>query len=238
MCVDSNYCICHRLQSSNGSGSIPSFQNGFATTPHPQTSPHHFDMYPTWHTTQQSATTSRNYILPSYPSAPHTPAPSTQNHGFQFMNQFQGTFSLNDAPRSPLGDVTHPTVNNLPSITAPKRKKQGTDPNLLKPPRKRRKTTTKNSTPAEPEPLYGVGPTSSVFDTEEISSSSETENLNFGSLIARRAAPKRSTTSASDVWYFVRPLQSKDRPTTTPVDASPFPTTRPKSPWIGCRLCT
>jgi len=36
---------------------------------------------------------------------------------------------------------------------------------------------TKNSTPAEPEPLYGVGPASSIFDAEEILSSSKTENI-------------------------------------------------------------
>ena len=237
MCIDSNYCLCHCLQSLNGSGSIPSFQNGFTITPQPQTSLHHFDMYPTWHTTQHSAAASRNYIVPLYSSAPHTPAPGGQNCGFQFMNQFQGTFSSNNAPRSPLGDVTHPIVNNLPSITASKRKKQGTDSNLLKPPRKQHKTMTKNSTSAEPELLCGVGLASSIFNAEEISSSSETENLSFGLLIAQCAAPKRSTISASDVWYFVRPLQSKEGPMTIPVDASPFPTMCPKSPWIGCRLC-
>ncbi|KAF4617427.1 hypothetical protein D9613_006423 [Agrocybe pediades] len=45
-----------------------------------------------------------------------------------------------------------------------------------------------------------------------------------------------SKQSATDVWYFVRPLDTQERQYGPIMDTQPTPT-KPKSPFVGCRLC-
>lgn len=164
----------------------------------------------------------------------------------RFHNSFQHSFAPNSPqpsssssrrqPRSALANVTTAILNTpAPARTASKRKAPKTTAGSSK---------RKKNAP----PVYGVGPiTNANRQAEENaatdSSSSESDvhpafsARAYGSLVTDLKAT-RSTTIATDVWYFVRGLQTPERPDTLPEAETVFYETRPRTPYIGCRLCS
>ncbi|KAF4618018.1 hypothetical protein D9613_012860 [Agrocybe pediades] len=60
--------------------------------------------------------------------------------------------------------------------------------------------------------------------------------LNY-SPISKKKQKKPSNQVATDVWYFMRPLETREHPADEPIANVQPTTTKPKSPFVGCRLC-
>ena len=95
-------------------------------------------------------------------------------------------------------------------------------------PGKRKRTTP----PGEAGPLSGFGPLPSAREATTETQSSGPSPPPF--------TPYRRRNAASDVWAFARPLSSSEKPPADQWPASPESdhTSKPKTPWFGCKLCT
>jgi hypothetical protein len=103
----------------------------------------------------------------------------------------------------------------------------GTNPQ----PPKRRKATTHNPVPADSTSVPNVGRLPPA--------QGDPSGTGFQKVLAGKKG--RPATAASDVWYFMRPLQSKEKPTEPlPPFQGPFLREKPSGGTcaaIGCRLC-
>ncbi len=51
-------------------------------------------------------------------------------------------------------------------------------------------------------------------------------------------ARSQTQSTATDVWYFLRPLDSSDPPAVWPAeDDEPIIYSKPQKPFVGCKLC-
>ena len=78
----------------------------------------------------------------------------------------------------------------------------------------------------------GVGPSSHIHE----SSATHPRPISNYSPIAKPRKVPESKQVASDVWYFMRPLDARERPT-GPLNDPETSRKKPKSPFVGCRLC-
>jgi hypothetical protein len=106
----------------------------------------------------------------------------------------------------------------------------GTNPK----PSKKRKGATRNPVPADPTllPVPDIGRLPPA--------QGDPSGTGFKKVLAGKKG--RPATAASDVWYFMRPLQSKEKPTEPlPPFQGPFLREKPSADTcavIGCRLCS
>jgi hypothetical protein len=236
MCQDPTYCVCPQSFHSP-SPSLDGSQRGVTSFQSPSISgaqsiqSYH---YPPWASPQPP--THQNHFNPVQPSftshfAPIVPTPPPSQPYFRFENTYQQTFSNAEGHfRSPLGNATGTEVNGGGEPSARKRK-SGSGSKQASKKRKTGKATT--APEPEPEELFGVGPSTPMSNAD---GSSNTDAPRYGSLVTERESSQRSTTVASDVWYFTKALETAEAPRTRPPANTIFNKTRPKST-LGCRLC-
>lgn len=140
-------------------------------------------------------------------SAP-LPANTTTNSTLQFQNSFQHSFLTSQGG------------------TGSQRKQTNTSNSSSKRPR---------TAPASvPRPtVHGVGPPQSI-DIDDCDF--DCPDTHYGSLITARSA-KKTGIVATDVWYCMRGLDSKEKPVTLPEVEEMFHKEQPKTSYVGCRLC-
>jgi len=132
--------------------------------------------------------------------------------------------------RAPLSPIQHSPA----PVNARKRKR--TEGGSRAPAKRAKQTQPIDShTQDENSPVMvpGVGP--STADRSCIPASCPKPIADYSPI----SKPRRSLESkqaASDVWYFVRPLETRDRPS-GPIQDPPPGHTKPKSRFVGCRLC-
>jgi len=162
-------------------------------------------------------------------------------------------------PSEALRDATAATVNlsqrNQPTTTA-KSKRKRKDASTSDPaPKRARKsvnaaTATPSTIPIETASIVGVGPVPEPLPTlcPAPTSSSDTTaapgQLSNPTYVAISQTVNRIASSgrhgAADVWYFVKPMDTDERPDEMVEEtdlAKPLITQKPKSRFVGCRLC-
>ena len=237
MCQDPTYCVCPQYFRSP-SQLLDGSQHGAASFKSPSISGAQSIQsyrYPPWAPPQPPSHHNHfNSVQPSLSShfTPIVPLTPPSQPYFRFENTYQQTFSNAEGHvRSPLANATGTEVNGGGEPSTRKRKSGSAS----KPTSKKRKTG-KATTAREPEPevLFGVGPSIPVSNAD---GSSNTDAPRYGSLVTERESSQRSTTLASDVWYFTQALETGETPPTRPPPNATFHKTRPKSTYLGCRLC-
>ncbi|CDO76573.1 hypothetical protein BN946_scf184831.g9 [Trametes cinnabarina] len=132
---------------------------------------------------------------------------------------------------------------------------QGADPTTTVRKRSKRPATDWTGTP-ETARIVGVGPTpgptttseTAAHDTPPTPSSDSAPTTQESGQPASRPTTSCPTTSASkhcehgnsalDVWYFCRALETREEPEVLPkVEDEPVLTHKPKTPYVGCKLC-
>ncbi|KAF4611155.1 hypothetical protein D9613_006647 [Agrocybe pediades] len=193
--------------------------------------PHQHNPLTQIHTPQQ-------YVAMHY-YPPYVPAPAMQDPRLMLghsqpmtPNQPPPRSSLNALP--PLPSPVQPS----PAPANSQKRKRGTD-NGKRPSAKRSKTSSQPVLPTidentPPVAVPGVGPSTNVH--QGCSPRGLPKPLVDYSPISKRRPASESKQAASDVWYFTRPLETKVRPV-GPIQDPPPMRTKPKSPFVGCRLC-
>lgn len=98
---------------------------------------------------------------------------------------------------------------------------------------KRRHINENANTPVSTSAVVGVGP----LVSPETGTIPEHVIETFAS-VKSSSASDGGATGAHDVWFFFRPLESKEEPAEKPSPESEETLlSKPKSPWIGCKLC-
>jgi hypothetical protein len=159
-------------------------------------------------------------------------------------NPGQFSFQAYNPTSIPLADATT-AINIVP--TSARGRKRGTASTARScAPAKRRRID--NSHELDVAPSCGVGPAGPSHDIA--SSTSETIQLSVTQppLESYKGYPvpkNGPANAATDVWYFMRPLDSKDKPAQWPLlDAGGEPVQevvlerKPKSKYVGCKLCS
>lgn len=223
--------------------------NGHSTLHPPPLPPGCYDYYSSWQQPYappplQTTTTVTTITSPSRPTASSSHPVTAQFPQPAFHNVFY--------PGLPPAFPSHPHMFTHPHMSgqvpfAPPHAPPGTATAAASNTRKRgapsgesapkRRRTAKKAAPAISEDtapvLPGVGP--SVLPSQEAPS-----KLTFRSWGLH---PKeRSVAVATDVWHFVRALTSRERPADWVEPTSEQPeatfTTKPRTAFVGCRLCT
>lgn len=227
MCQDPTYCVCPQYfhsPSTSLDGSITSFQSPSISSIQPY-------RYPPWASPQPLHHQNHlNAVQSSSPShfAPIIPTPPFQPY-FRFENTYQQTFD--GQFRSPLGNATGTEVNGG-EPNARKRKSGSASSKQMS---KKRKTVKATTAPVpDPEEIFGVGPSIPISNAD---GNSNTDAPRYGSLVTERESSEKSNTVASDVWYFTKALDTDEAPRTRPPPNTTFQKTRPKSTYLGCRMC-
>jgi hypothetical protein len=227
-----------RLQDENQHPYSPATPNNWspALRFHPQ---------PPWNTSA-SATPTPSFppvLAPPYYSYLQTPTQSWDSP-IPGPNPRQFSFqAYNPTSELPLADATTAVNNASTSVRGRKRSTATTSGSHA--PAKRRRID--NSHEVNVAPSCGVGPASPSHD---IASSTSTPQLPVTQRPLESykgyTAPKNGpVNAATDVWYFMRPLDSKDKPAQwPPLDAGGEPVQevvleqKPKSKYVGCKLCS
>jgi len=237
MCQDPTNCVCpwyfhspspsldgsqhgatsFQLPSISGAQSIQSYHYPPWASPQPLSHQNHF-----------------NLVQPSFSShfAPIVRMLLPSQPYFCFKNTYQQTFSNTDGHFwSPLGNATDTEVNGGGEWSAHKWKSGSGSKQTSK-----KRKTGKATTVPEPEPqeIFGIGPSIPVPNAD---GSSNTDAPRYGSLVTEHESSQRSTTVASDVWYFTKALETDEAPLTRPPPNTTFHKTRLKSTYLGCHLC-
>ncbi|KAJ7794573.1 hypothetical protein B0H14DRAFT_2621774 [Mycena olivaceomarginata] len=167
-------------------------------------------------------------------------APPPFQPDFSFHNTFQATFNGSvpaaasaSTMRAPLGDAT-----NMANLDARGKRKRSGNQNGS---RKRRHI---NATDADTPAVFGVGPSSATAGAAAAASQSvfhpsliNIPNVNFGSVLDNNTV---SSASATDVWFFVRGVNSNAVPTSPP-EPSEMLIKRPDKmefSHLACRFCS
>jgi hypothetical protein len=150
-----------------------------------------------------------------------------------------------------LGDATGAVLNASTSKPARKRK-AATSTASGKRVRQKALSTVSQNTQSGPTQTHGpavpgvspqVNPSIPATSHPAFPSSHTTEaapagvpaaQCHYNSIIHKSS--DSSVSSASDVWYFMRALNSNEEPTIKPSDETTFKT-KPTSTFVGCRLC-
>ncbi|RDB20127.1 putative AC transposase [Hypsizygus marmoreus] len=195
-------------------------------------------------------------------SAPHA---SFQEFQQTPHNIYSGQYPVLTPPsqRPPLGNATGPVLNApspTPVNSRQKRKRQETDSSSTQRGAKRHNpgpasssnapsfsvstpTAARVSQPASDShsagPLrpavYGVGPASAPVPSTSTSMATGSPTP-YGSILAKD--PKPSNTAATDVWFCVVGVTSKEKPDVWPPVNEIPKREAPKMPFIACRLCS
>ena len=236
MCQDPTNCVCRQYfhspsqlldgsqhgvtsfksPSISGAQSIQSYRYPPWASPQPPSCHNHFNsVQPSW----------SSHFMPIIPLTP----PSQPY--FHFENTYQQTFSNAKGHfQSPLANATGTEVNGGRQLSTYKRKSGSASKQTLK-----KCKTGKAMTACEPEPevLFSVGPSIPISNAD---GSSNTDAPCYGSLVTECKSSRRSTTLASDMWYFTEVLETGETPTRPPPNAT-FHKTWPKITYLGCCLC-
>ncbi|KAF5387624.1 hypothetical protein D9615_000715 [Tricholomella constricta] len=197
-------------------GAPPASHHSATLAPHPA---YYSFQYPAYHYSQ-----SQHVYRPAQ-TAPITPG------------QFYGTAAT--TPQTPLTPAPR-TRRKRPAVST-----------VTAPPSTRRRRNTENqpaptthtnfhaTTPGSTQPsaVYGVGPVLPLSDLHELTRQEDFTFASFGS-IANKAA-KKSSSAASDVWYFTMRAVSGEKPNAMvqPSEDQLY-TERPKNAaYVACRLC-
>ena len=159
----------------------------------------------------------RNPHLAPPPHYPSSWRPTTLSEFNNWNQSPQGMF-----PSTLIGPGSNP--NLLPSHPQPRQPGAASTNNS-----RRRK---RGAPSGETSSVGGFGPLSPGNTGTEASSSSPSLPP-LGTLGGRR-------NGASDVWAFARPLASTEPPPEDqwPTSLEPYETTKPKTPWFGCKFCS
>lgn len=195
-------------------------------------------------------------------TSPHPGQWSTQATALPRQYQFQNSFATAYAPpqhvhespafRTALGDTTSNVLNGAQLSSASqtsgnKRKRTNSNNGSRKRSNRAAGQSTMGSAPScnipnIPTPAVpGTGPSIGVDLAPTLHpafSRSDGPSSHTGYSLMDDSA-KNNTQVASDVWYFMRPLHSRDKPQTLP-EIENLSTKRPSShfAYLGCRLCT
>jgi hypothetical protein len=133
--------------------------------------------------------------------------------------------------RPVLGDTTaiiNDTVSQPPNPPTQKHKRQA---NKSSAPSK-----CQNTAQIASDGICGVGPTTHI-ELEDSDLECEHPALKSCGSLVTSLQNKKSLSVATDVWYFMCALDVKDKPSTIPETETMFHQKRPKSDYLGCRLC-
>lgn len=170
---------------------------------------------------------------PSHAFPPSNSSVAPSPYTYPAPSAFTTGFPSHAAPRpsspvrSPISDVLQSSGNS------PKRRRTDVCPQPPATPSKARKRRKKNaSAPSQnqhdPLPaVFGVGPSTAAPDIpppEKYQSRLQTSKT-------------RASATASDIWYFMRKLDSDVEPASLPEHEPTF-TEKPNSEFVGCRLCS
>ena len=155
--------------------------------------------------------------------------------------------------RPVLSNATTTVVNALPQPPAKPTRKRKQGPTSAASMQKRRDTgsvatpatasallSSGTEPPETEEPdflrpaLYGVGPVSSAASSA--APVVQLEHTHFASILAK-ARPQASNQVATDVWYFVRPLDTAEKSSTVPENEESLKERPKTAKFVGCRLC-
>lgn len=160
--------------------------------------------------------------------------------------------------QQPFNDVTSSHANSTSTLAARpdtrKRRRGQNEPAAPLGPSKRNRPSNRQGRPAlpststisvPPPAVYGVGPLPSTGSSSPLHSADQESRAErpplLGSLILHEkesGVPDESGEGAghaTDVWYFVRPLETRERPERVLNDVPSKE--RPKTAFMGCRLC-
>jgi len=182
----------------------------------------------------------------------HTSTPSPQ------LSEGLLAFQRNSIPfpSEALRDATAATVNlpqqNQPTTSAKGKQKRKITSTSNPPAKRARKsanaaTSTLSTRPIETATIVGVGPVPEPLNSVPVSSSgipAVPDQLSNPTYVAISQTIDRVASSgrhgAADVWYFVKPMDTDERPDLMIEDTDltkPLITQKPKSKFVGCRLC-
>lgn len=211
------------------------------------------------HFSNAPSTPQPNYPPTSFPSASYPPPPWPPYY-WPPPGPHSAAFPHPPDPRVALDTVTPVVINSLcpdESVSGQaasgkqkrKRRAKAQQPSKrTRAPSSRSLASSQPATSSSPHTpiagVPGVGPLGSTPPSTANTPPSR-QPIPFGSLVDSHVKDGVSASSASDVWWFMRPLQSKEKPAEFvtgsgyPQDYTDPPPTRRKikSPAIGCRLC-
>lgn len=168
---------------------------------------------------------------PSVPAASGPPRPSTPtNASRQPLTAVHNSPSRKRGPGSSEHDPqkqprvghehTHPDVRRPPDLDPP----PAVGPFLV----------------SAPPPAYPVASTAAPSTASSVSTVSDLSSLSqIGQSQNQREQRSRNPSTAlnTDVWYFMRPLDTNKEPAIKPADPAPSRSRPPKTvPYVGCRL--
>jgi hypothetical protein len=183
----------------------------------------------------------------SGPSAAYPPHPYYPQAGLpQSQYQFHNTFAPSQtAPRAPLGPSSENTQLRASAVsrkrsaaqadsnpTASKRSRRSEAENIrpsLDPP----SSTPVTSVPISSQPVAGTGPFVTPMPH------SQTEPPAFTSFASILRKSKKNSKVASDVWFFTKRAETKNKPDLPSSVTDELFYERPKdTKYLACRLCT
>jgi hypothetical protein len=183
---------------------------------------------PFFHPTSRPAVPMVSFYSP-FPGPQPTYDPRFQTLGIPSQPPAQTIDSL--GPRQPLS----PVLQSPAPANNQKRKRAQVDSGKA--------TSSKRTRRAQPQPsnenldslssVPGVGPSSLALQTP---SACPNPLADYSPISKASHKTGESKQVASDVWYFMRPLDTRERPIGSIVDPQPV-RTKPKTPFVGCRLC-
>jgi hypothetical protein len=199
----------------------PNVSNPF--TPRP-----HVPVMPCYAPHPQQTYDPRFYGLPIQ-SDMHPPPP-------QFQSSYPRTFSQATPTRQSIQtnpEIREPLSPIQPSANSRKRKRS--DGATVAAPKRTRRSQARPQVSDENDnfsSVPGVGPSSHVHESRAVLP----QPIADYSPIAKAHQAHESKQAASDVWYFMRPLDSRER-LTGPLHDPETSRKKPKSSFVGCRLC-
>jgi hypothetical protein len=150
------------------------------------------------------------------------------------------TFTVTRQPLADRADIPSPAQPSLEaSRTGTKRKRMNGATTASKRLRRAQQTNVRaedeNTNPSSiPESVSGVGPLSAPV---QLPATRPHPIIDYSPILKtnKKVEPKQA---ATDVWYFVRPLEKREKPTVMEVLPRLEPLSKkPKSPFVGCCLC-
>jgi hypothetical protein len=199
-------------------------------TPRPQA---HVPVMPFYAPRPQQMYDPRFHGLPTMPSEMHPPPP-------QFQSLYPLTFSQATPMRQSIQtdpEMREPLSPIQPSpVPANSQKRKCSDGARAAAPKRTRRSQARPQVSNENASFSvpGVGPSSHVHESQAPAALPQ-PIADYSPIAKPRKAPE-SNQAASDVWYFMRPLDARECPT-GPLHDPETSRTKPKSSFVGCRLC-
>jgi hypothetical protein len=167
----------------------------------------------------------------SMPSEMHPPPPQFQSLYHRTLSQATPTRQTDPEMRGPLSPIQPSPV---PAANTSRKRKRSDGARAAAPKRTRRSQARSqvSNENANISSVPGVGPSSHGRQ----SPAALPQPIADYSPIAKSRKVSESNQAASDVWYFMRPLDARERPT-GPLNDPETSRKKPKSLFVGCRMC-